>query len=174
VAGRPPKPLIEHVHDRTFVARKHEHLLDADTTFDTRALHSLRLTYWMPLWSLVLSYRQEARDDGERRRAALAFEKAVQEDYGRYFEIMGGKLWTQDAEGRWQLKRVDREADYARFRAEYEKGAAALAKRNAPARELVQFVAAMARKWGFWQAGQLEIALIDPPAAKDKLLPDDA
>ena len=160
MAGRPAKTLVEHVQDRTFVARKHEHLLDADATFDTRALHSPRLTYWMPLLNVVLWYRHEARDDAERRRAALAFEKAVQEDYGRYFELMAGKRWTQDAKGRWQLKRVDREADYNRFMAELDEGTDALRERNASPRELAKFVAATAWKYGCYKQGQLEITLL--------------
>jgi hypothetical protein len=126
MAGRPAKTLVQHVQECTFVARKHEHLLDADATFDTRAFHSLRLTYWMPLLNVVLWYRHQARDDAERRRAALAFEKAVHEDYGRYGALMGGKRWTQDAKGRWELKQADREADYNGFMAELDEGTDAL------------------------------------------------
>jgi hypothetical protein len=87
--ARPPKTLLEHVHDRSFIPSRHANLLATDDgiermTFTDDELATSKGEYWRRLYDVQLWYRHKAANASDRRNAALAFCDAVDFNFDRY------------------------------------------------------------------------------------------
>src|SRR5205823_14237163 len=81
----PAKTLREHVRDGSFRPSRHRELLNTDHSID--GWENDRRRHRRKLFELVRFYR-EARFDGERHAAALAFQHALDGNWDPYTRLL--------------------------------------------------------------------------------------
>jgi hypothetical protein len=160
----PAKDLFDHVHDETFIPRRHRELLENDDSLLERKFSDDEVSaYWMTLAELQLYYRHIARNEAERREAALAFRDAIARDYARSDALLGDNRIAQNKKGGWKLVPItksDRIRHQRRFLLELWEGLLKQAESDMPEKRLAQahfdLTVRLARKHGIDEQSALK------------------